>query len=159
MEKLEDELDNHETHIRRLARRIDAIKPVGGDTELRASRHLHAALEETHAAWGNDPPPRWPGPTALALARVGAQSEAIEHLAQQLDDIDASQGGLRDETHRDLEHGRQRMPFALDGQFYEEPMVVPPATLERDFFELLFNAQQEALLKIDNALDQLETPT
>lgn len=31
-----------------------------------------------------------------------------------------------------------------------------PSALERDFYELLFNPQQEALLQIDNAIDRLE---
>ena len=48
------------------------------------------------------------------------------------------------------------MPFALEGQFHEVPMVVPPEAIERDTWELLFNAHQEAILTVDNALDRLE---
>lgn len=32
-----------------------------------------------------------------------------------------------------------------------------PEVIERDFYELIFNAQQEALLKIDGALDGAES--
>jgi len=48
------------------------------------------------------------------------------------------------------------MPFVMDAELNEGPFVIPPAVMERDYYELLFNPQQEALLKIDNALDGLD---
>jgi len=44
------------------------------------------------------------------------------------------------------------MPISQDAG----PTVVPPTALSRDFLELALNSQQEALLKIDLALDRLE---
>jgi hypothetical protein len=43
----------------------------------------------------------------------------------------------------------------LEGLLNEAPIEPTPAEIERDFFELVYNPQQEALLKIDLALDAL----
>jgi hypothetical protein len=154
MEKIHDELDHQEIHARRLARRVDALKPPGSNVELTVSRLLHARLKEVHSAWGDDAPPGWPDPNTLMVARVGGQREAIELLASQVENLGG--GPLEDEISRHLKQGRERMPFALEGKFHETPLLVPPDVLTRDFYELVFHPQQEALLKIDAALDELE---
>lgn len=154
VERVLDELDNQEVHLRRLARRIDALKPAGSDLELQVSRRLHVGLEEIHAAWGDDAPPGWPDLTTKMVSRVGPHRWAIEFLAERVDDMGG--GALKDEIHGDLNQGRARMPIKLESQFHETPLVVPPEAIERDFYELIFNPQQEALLKIDSAVDELE---
>jgi hypothetical protein len=156
VERILDELDNQEVHLRRLARRVDALRPAGSDLELQISRRLHAALEELHATWGDDAPPGWPDPATRMITRVGPQRWAIEFLAEQVADM--AGGDLKEEIHRNLDQGRARMPFRLEGQLQQTPLVVPPDALERDFYELIFNPHQEALLKIDLAVDSLEKP-
>ncbi|MDP9257307.1 MAG: hypothetical protein M3Q31_12215 [Actinomycetota bacterium] len=154
MDKVLDELDNQEVHLRRLARRIDGLQPAEGGVELQVGRILQLRLEQLHATRADDPPPGWPDAASTMVARVGAQREAIELVARRVEELGGAISTA--DISRSLAQGRERMPFALEGRFHEGPLVVTPSALERDFYELLFNPQQEALLRIDNAIDGLE---
>jgi hypothetical protein len=88
------------------------------------------------------------------VARVGEQRETIELVARRVEELGGAISTA--DISRSLAQGRERMPSALEGRFHEGPLVVTPSALERDFYELLFNPQQEALLQIDNAIDRLE---
>lgn len=88
MEKILDELDNQEMHLRRLARRIDALQPTGSDVELQISRTLHLSFESIYTSWTDvrEAPPGWPGATAMLMERLRAQLEAIEMVARRRGD-------------------------------------------------------------------------
>lgn len=153
VEKVHDELDNQEVHLRRLARRIDALQGQRSAIELQVSRAMHQALEQMYATWEDDPPPGWPDATTNMLSRTGAQRHAIELLAEQVESMGADIDS--DEIRRDLDHGSQRIPVAMESHFHGVPLVARPQDLERDFYELIFDPRQEALLKIDAAVDEL----
>jgi hypothetical protein len=157
VEKLLDELDQQEMHLRRLGRRIDQLQGQLGKTEVVVGRRLQDELEHASdpAVWGEPgPPPGWPDVTSIFLTRSRVQRRLILELAGDAEALGANR--LRDAITEDLEQALARLPFAMDAHFHNpEPVVVLPDALSRDFLELVLNAQQEALLKIDLALERL----
>jgi hypothetical protein len=150
-----DELDNQEVHMRRLARRLDLLTG-SGDLELRISRRFHAALEDLQGAWDGEAPLGWPDQRAAMFARMRVQGQVIDDLVEAVNaaggEIDA--GAISSS----LQQGQERMPFKLNARLYapNQPVVVMPDELERDFYEFLFSPRQEALLEIDEAIDRME---
>lgn len=157
LEQLLDELDQQEMHLRRLARRIDQRRGRGVQLELRVLHRLQSELERVSsvANWGNaDPPPGFPDVTLIWMTRSLVQRDLILELAGEVEAVGANP--FRDKLQHDLQQGHDRMPFALESRFQEGPVLVPPGALSRDFLELTLNAQQEALLQVDLALDRLK---
>jgi hypothetical protein len=156
MDKVLEELDNQEAHLRRLARRVDRLSTDCSRVELRISAMLHSAFGSVHTTWdgAEAAPPGWPEPAVVTISRGRSQADAIVVIAQEAERLGSSVSARAIE--KDLDDGRRRMPFVMDAELNEGPFVIPPAVMERDYYELLFNPQQEALLKIDNALDGLD---
>jgi hypothetical protein len=158
VERLLDELDQQEMHLRRLARRIDQHGGQLGQTELRVGRRLQDELESEcdPATWGEGgPPPGWPDATLMFITRSRVQRRLIVELAAEVEALGADP--FQKEIREELQHALDRMPHAMDAHFHDAgPMVVPPGALSWDFLELALNSQQEALLKVDLALDRLE---
>jgi hypothetical protein len=153
--KVLDELDNQEIHLRRLARRIDRLTEAKARSELMVSAMLHESFAAVHIAWDENPPgpPGWPEPTTVTISRGRAQADAIIAVAREVEILGGSLSA--DRIEKELEDGRLRMPFVMEAGINEGPYVVDPQVIARDYFELVFNPQQEALLKIDEALDGL----
>lgn len=158
METLLDELDQQEMHLRRLGRRIDQHRGQLGHTELRVGRRLQDELESQcdPVTWGEGgPPPGWPDATLMFITRSRVQRRLIVELAAEVEMLGADPFSA--DVRKELQHALDRMPNAMDAHFQDAgPTVVPPSALSRDFLELALNSQQEALLKIDLALDRLE---
>lgn len=144
--------------MRRLARRLDLLTGSSG-LELKISGRLHAALEDLHNEWDGDAPPGWPDQRAAMFARMRAQGQVIGDLVEAVN----AAGGELDlaAISRALQQGEERMPFKLNAHLHtpEQPVLVMPDELERDFYEFLFSPRQEALLKVDEAIDRMEPST
>lgn len=158
MEEFFDELDQQEMHLRRLSRRIDQLSGQLGKTEVFVGQRLQGALERGVARpdgrvirrqGGRS---RW-GSACLVSRRSNSWSNSSPATWRGWDP-----GPLVEEISHDLAHAHERMPITLDAQFYAGPMAVPEEAIMRDFLEVLLNAQQEALLTVDLALDRLGPP-
>jgi hypothetical protein len=149
-----DELDNQEIHIRRLARRIDKGSRPFERIELLLSERMHTALAFAHqeSEWlpGDDRPDRG----HLMVARAKAQALAIRRLADELQSFGASINPQAIET--ELQHAREGMAHRLEIWINSAPDEVDRVVVARDYYELIFNPQQDALLKIDFAMDEIE---
>jgi hypothetical protein len=143
-------------HLRRVSRRIDDLRGTPGRTEIEIGRELQSALENAcdPGVWDDDPPPGRPDPLLTALARFVVQQRLILQLAGVAELLGGNpiQEGIR----KALEDASARMPIAMESHFHGGgPVAVSPDAVTRDVQELLLNTQQEALLRVDLALDRL----
>jgi len=152
-EKVLDELDHHEMHIRRLARRIGKGSVPYDRIELLVIRRMQSALdflhEESELREGDKP-----NPATVVVARAKTQAIAICDLARELQSFGVKMG--LDEIERQLERDREAMSYRLEIWISDAPNEVEPITVAKDYYELIFNPQQELLLRIDFAMDEVE---
>src|ERR1700681_3357145 len=107
MEAILDELDAQETHVRRIARRIDRGSQPFTQVELRLSHHLHIALEFIHKDAEESSEDR-PDAAHVVVARAKSQAIAIVRLAKEVQNL----GGTidPDAIEIDLDRARAAMP-------------------------------------------------
>jgi hypothetical protein len=148
-----DELDHHEMHIRRLARRIDKGSVPYDRIELSLSRKMQSALdflhEESELREGDKP-----NPAMVAVARAKTQAMAICDLARELQSFGVTMD--LEEIERQLERDREAMNHRLEIWIGDAPDEVEPITVAKDYYDLIFNPQQELLLRLDYAMDEVE---
>ncbi len=149
-----DELDNQEIHIRRLARRIDMGSRPFGRIELSLSERMHAALAFAHQESEWRPDDDRPDRAHLMVARAKAQALAIRRLADELQSFGAPIDPQAIEA--ELERAREGMAHRLEIWINSSPVEVDRVVVAKDYYELIFNPQQDALLKIDFAMDEIE---
>jgi hypothetical protein len=144
-----DELDHQEIHIRRLARRVDMGSPFER-VELSIARKLQGALDLVQ----EDAGPSRPHPGKVTVARAQAQAIAIRDLAAELQSFGVKVDPR--EVQRQLERDREAMRHRLEIEVNEAPDAVDALTIAVDYYELIFNPQQEILLRLDFAMDEIE---
>ncbi len=88
------------------------------------------------------------------VARAKAQALAIRKLADELQSFGGHIDPEAIET--ELEHAREGMAHRLEIWINSSPDEVDRVVIAEDYYKLIFNPQQDALLKIDFAMDEIE---
>jgi hypothetical protein len=151
---IQEKLDRQAGELTRIARRLDATTEPNGRAELQVGRLLQTNMERLYAEWPKEVPPGWPDERAKMLARVGAQRQVLLHLAGALDLILG--GDVRGQAEQRLSSAHDARPISLAAKFHEAPIVYTPDALEKDFAELVFEAHEDILQLLQDALEEAE---
>lgn len=153
-EKVLDELDQQEMHIRRLARRIDGLRVADESQELAVATRLHKAL---HGALQSiEDSPNELRQIAAVWLRSESQRECVAVLARAVAELGADIDLSGVETN--LRRGYERMPSTLRRHLSDNPadlFLAPAGDHEAEHYDLAFDVVQDELLRVDLALDKL----
>jgi hypothetical protein len=152
-EKVLDEFDQLEMHARRLARRVDAVRPGAMSQELAVAHRLHKAIEGAlQSLPGDDNAMR-------QMMSVWLRSDALREVTADLATAVSELGAnvAVDDIVTELRRGFERMPSILDRHRSENPsdgFLRPVEHHDAEQYELAFDVIQRELLRIDLALDE-----
>lgn len=155
VEMVQEELDRQAAELRRVARGFDAALGPESRAELQVSRILHLSDEQLYEDWPKDMPTGWLDDRIKTQVRVSAHTRGLLFLAEAFDQVLGA--NLEGDIDQLLAKAREATPTAMAAHFYEVPLLYPPDEIERDLTNFVFEAHDQALRRLEDALGELES--